>query len=167
MKKSHLKVYLASPLGFSEAGRLFYYKKLVPLVVEVGFEVLDPWILTADNILKPAITLPYGQKKKDAWQKINKVIGRNNTKAIKNCNLILAVIDGTDVDSGTASEIGYGTALGKAIVGYRSDFRLSGDNDGANINLQVEYFIKLNGGIITTNLGELKNILKHYFKKYK
>ena len=167
MKKNPPKVYLASPLGFSEAGRLFYYGKLVPLVVGVGFEVLDPWVLTADKILKPAISLSYGQTKKNKWQKINKIIGRNNTKAIKNCNLILAVIDGTDVDSGTASEIGYGTALGKAVIGYRSDFRLSSDNEGSTVNVQVEYFIKLNGGIITTNLNELKKILKNYFKKYK
>ena len=167
MKKNPPKVYLASPFGFSESGRLFYYEKLVPLVVEVGFEVLDPWVLTTDKILKPAIALPYGQKKKDKWQKINKIIGQNNAKAIKNCNLILAVVDGTDVDSGTASEIGYGAALGKAVIGYRSDFRLSSDNEGSTVNLQVEYFIKLNGGIITTNLNELKNILKHHFKKYK
>ena len=111
--------------------------------------------------------MPYGQKKKDKWQKINKIIGQNNAKAIKNCNLILAVVDGTDVDSGTASEIGYGAALGKAVIGYRSDFRLSSDNEGSTVNLQVEYFIKLNGGIITTNLSDLKNILKLHFKRYK
>ncbi len=167
MKRNLPKVYLASPLGFFESGRLFYYEKLVPLVVEAGFEVLDPWVLTADKILKPAIVLPYGQKKKDKWQKINKIIGQNNAKAIKNCNLILACLDGTDVDSGTASEIGYGAALGKVVIGYRSDFRLSSDNEGSTVNLQVEYFIKLNGGIITTNLNELKNILKRYFKRYK
>ena len=136
-------------------------------MVEAGFEVLDPWILTADKILKPAIALPYGQKKKEKWQKINKIIGRNNANAIKQCNLILVVLDGTDVDSGTASEIGYGAALGKAVVGYRNDFRLSGDNDGAMINLQVEYFINLNGGTIAATLNELKNILEHYFKRYK
>ena len=33
-----------------------------------------------------------------------------------------AVLDGTDVDSGTASEIGYAFAKGKAIVGYRGVF---------------------------------------------
>lgn len=167
MKKSPPKIYLASPLGFSESGKLFYYEKLIPMVVESGFKVLDPWVLTTDETLKPAMVLPYGQKKKNTWQKINKIIGRNNVKAIKNSNLIIAVLDGTDVDSGTASEIGYGAALGKPVIGYRSDFRLSGDNDGAIINLQVEYFIKLNGGTIAADLNELKNVLKRYFKRYK
>ncbi len=166
MKEKSPKIYLASPLGFSESGRLFYYEKLVPLVVEVGFEVLDPWVLTKDKILKPAMALPYGQKKKNKWRKINKIIGRNNANAIKKCNLILACLDGVDIDSGTAAEIGYGVALGKTVIGYRSDFRLAGDNDGALVNLQVEYFIKLSGGAIATNINELTNILKRYFKKF-
>lgn len=162
MEKNPPKVYLASPLGFSESGRLFYYEKLIPTVIKAGFEVLDPWVLTTKATLKPAILLSYGPQKRSAWQKVNKIIGRNNARAIKNSNLILAVLDGVDVDSGTASEIGYAAALGKPIIGYRGDFRLSGDNDGAVINLQVEYFIKLNGGTIATDLGELKNILKTY-----
>ena len=166
-KKNPPRVYLASPLGFSEAGKLFYYEKLIPMVVGVGFEVLDPWVLTTEKTLQPAILSPYGPKKRNAWQKINKIIGRNNVKAIRKSNLIIAVLDGVDVDSGTASEVGYGVALGRPVIGYRGDFRLSGDNEGSTVNLQVEYFIKLNRGTITTNLNELKNILKHYLKKYK
>lgn len=165
-KSGSPQVYLAGPLGFSESGKLFYYQKLVPLVVEMGFSVLDPWALTSKKILNQVITLPYGPKKKDKWHSINKVIGRNNADAIKKCNLIVACLDGTDVDSGTAAEIGYGAALGKPIIGYRSDFRLAGDNDGAIINLQMEYFIKLNGGTISFNLKELKELLKCYFKKF-
>lgn len=163
MKKSRPKVYLASPLGFSESGRLFYYEKLIPMVVKSGFEVLDPWVLTAQEVIQPAVLLPYGPKRKSAWQKINKIIGRNNVEAIRKSNLIIAVLDGVDVDSGTASEIGYGAALDKPVIGYRGDFRLSTDNDGAMINLQVEYFIRLNGGTIVTNLKELESILKSYF----
>jgi len=157
---------LASPFGFSEAGKAFYYNKLVPLLIRLGFKVLDPWVLTSDKIIKSATKLSYGQAKKNAWQKVNIIIGRNNADAIKNCDLIVAVLDGIDVDSGTASEIGYGVALGKTVIGYRGDFRLSGDNEGAQVNLQVEYFIKLSGGTITTNLDELNNALKRYFKKF-
>ena len=55
------------------------------------------------------------------------MIGGNNETAIKSAFGIFAVLDGTDVDSGTASEIGYGAAKGKIIVGYRGDFRMTGD----------------------------------------
>ena len=69
--------------------------------------------------------------------------------------LILAVLDGTDVDSGTAAEIGYAFAKGKPILGYRGDFRLSADNDGSTVNLQVEYFIRQSGGDIVASIKEL------------
>jgi nucleoside 2-deoxyribosyltransferase len=74
-------------------------------------------------------------------------------------DLIFAVLDGVDVDSGTAAEIGYGFAKGKKIVGYRGDFRLSADNEGSIVNLQVEYFIKASGGTILTRLADVASAL--------
>ena len=67
----------------------------------------------------------------------------------------MAVLDGTDVDSGTAAEIGYAFARGKLIVGYRGDFRLSADNEGSTVNLQVEYFIRASGGTIVERYEDL------------
>jgi nucleoside 2-deoxyribosyltransferase len=58
------------------------------------------------------------------------------------------------VDSGTASEIGYACAKGKPILGYRGDFRLSADNEGSMVNLQVEHFIRQSGGDIVTSLAD-------------
>ncbi len=68
---------------------------------------------------------------------------------------MIAVLDGVDVDSGTAAEIGYAFGIGKLIVGYRGDFRLSADNEGSTVNLQVEYFIRKSGGSIVTRLEDL------------
>jgi nucleoside 2-deoxyribosyltransferase len=73
---------------------------------------------------------------------------------------LLAVLDGVDIDSGTASEIGFAAALGKPIIGYRSDFRLSADNEGALVNLQVEYFIHLSGGKIVSRIDEVVEALR-------
>ena len=69
----------------------------------------------------------------------------------------IAVIDGVDVDSGTAAEIGYAFARGKPIIGYRGDVRLAADNEGAVVNLQVEYFIRQSGGCIVRSLAELND----------
>jgi len=44
--------------------------------------------------------------------------------------------------------IGFAFAKGKPIIGYRGDLRLSGDNDGAIVNLQVEYFIRLENSLV-------------------
>jgi hypothetical protein len=36
-----MKVYLAGPLGFSEAGRCYYDGTLVPEIARLGHEILD------------------------------------------------------------------------------------------------------------------------------
>lgn len=159
------KVYVASPLGFAESTRPFYNDVLLPSIKSAGFEVLDPWVLTSEKVIKTATDVPYGQKRRDKWQEVNKVIGKNNADAIEKCDLIVAVLDGVDVDSGTASEIGYGSALGKPIIGYRGDFRLSADNEGSLVNLQVEYFIKKNKGSTVTSLKDLEIALVNFYEK--
>jgi|SRR5579864_4151807 len=154
-----MKIYLAGPLGFSEVGREFYYGTLIPRIISLGHTPLDPWRLTNQSKINSVMTLPYGVAKRDTWRQLNKEIGENNQKAIDACDAVLAVLDGVDVDSGTAAEIGYAFARGKPIAGYRGDFRLSSDNEGSQINLQVEYFIERNGGKIVTQLKEIDQVL--------
>ena len=48
-------------------------------------------------------------------------IGENNRRAIDVADRVLAVLDGADVDSGTAAEIGYAFAKGKPTYGYHLD----------------------------------------------
>jgi nucleoside 2-deoxyribosyltransferase len=149
-----VRIYIAGPLGFSEAGRNFYYEKLISLVKEIGYEPLDPWNLTDSSKIDAVVKLPNGPGKRKAWQLLNLEIGHNNRLALDQCDAVFAVLDGADVDSGTAAEIGYAFARGKPIVGYRGDFRLSGDNEGCLVNLQVEYFIRQSGGEIITCLAD-------------
>ena len=150
-----MKIYMASPLGFSEAGRLFYNGTLIPEVIRLGFAVVDPWTLTDQAKIDAVQNMPYGQDRRDAWRRLDVEIGANNRAGIDSADMVLAVLDGTDVDSGTAAEIGYAFAKDKPILGYRGDFRLSGDNDGSMVNLQVEYFIRQSGGDIVTKLADL------------
>ena len=149
------RIYMASPLGFSEAGRHFYQRVLVPFVAGLGFEILDPWALTDPKRIAAVHALPYGPARRDAWRTLNHEIGATNRQAIDACAGVVAVLDGADVDSGTAAEIGYAFARGKLIVGYRGDFRLSADNEGSTVNLQVEHFIRESGGTIVERYEDL------------
>ena len=153
------KVYCASPLGFSEAGRLFLYEKLHPAIERAGFDVIDPWKLTPEEEFSRVSSIEDHADRKNAWQELNLVIGRNNAKGIDNADIVVAVLDGSDVDSGTSAEIGFACAKGKRVIGYRSDFRSSGDNEGSLVNLQVEYFIASTGGAIVTSLGALERAI--------
>jgi nucleoside 2-deoxyribosyltransferase len=153
-------IYMASPLGFSEAGRHFYNSVLVPFVKRLGYEVLDPWALGDRARIEAVQRLPYGIEKREAWRTLNREIGATNRAAIDRAHGVIAVLDGVDVDSGTAAEIGYAFARGKLIVGYRGDFRLSADNEGSTVNLQVEFFIRESGGAIVSRYEDLEAHLR-------
>jgi nucleoside 2-deoxyribosyltransferase len=150
-----MDLYLASPLGFSECGTAFYYGAVIPAIIKGGFGVLDPWKLTDQRKIDAVLAMPYGQAKRDAWEILNVEIGGNNRAAIDRCSGVFAVLDGTDVDSGTAAEIGYASARSKPVLGYRGDFRIAADNEGATVNLQVQYFIAHGGGEIIRTLDDL------------
>jgi nucleoside 2-deoxyribosyltransferase len=159
-KGTAMKIYLAGPLGFSEAGRAFHEGTIVREIARLGHAPLDPWAMEPTEPalaaeITAAIAMPYGDAKRDTWRKLNMRIGAKNRALIDGCDMVFAVLDGVDVDSGTAAEIGYACAKGKPILGYRGDFRLSADNEGSIINLQVEYFIRASGGEIIMAIKDL------------
>ncbi len=156
-------LYIASPLGFSEAGRAFSETTLLPLIRRAGYEVLDPWTLTSEARLDAVRAMPEGARRREAWLAASLEIGATNRDAIDRSDGLIAVLDGTGVDSGTAAEIGYAYARGKRMLGYRGDGRASGDNEGVVVNLQVEYFIRASGGDIVRSAGELPSALRRLF----
>ena len=155
-----MNIYLAGPFGFSEAGRAFHDGTIVREIARLGHVPLDPWAMhdtdpALDAEIKAAADMPYGRAKRDVWRKLNARIGAKNQALLDACDMVFAVLDGSDVDSGTAAEIGYAFARAKPILGYRGDFRLSADNEGSIVNLQVEYFIRASGGDIVTAIADL------------
>jgi nucleoside 2-deoxyribosyltransferase len=140
------RCYIASPLGFSEAGRHYHREVYLPALRTVVTPV-DPWGLSAQAEIEAAAT--QGRQREMALE-----IGRRNAEAIDGCELLAAYLDGQEVDSGTAAEVGYAAARGLRCFGLRTDFREAGEN-GAVVNLQVEYFVASSGGLIATNLDEL------------
>lgn len=162
MKK---KIYIASPLGFSEAGRFYMYNVIIPMIKGAGFEVLDPWDSQYSEDFKSLKGWNISEVQRQEYVFYNHLIGKDNENLIKACDGVLAILDGIDVDSGTASEIGYASALGKPILGYRGDFRLSSDNIGSIVNLQVEYFIRNSGGDIITKDWEISKYLQKIINK--
>lgn len=129
-------VYLAAPL-FSQA-ELDFNRRLRDEIKSAGFSVFLPQ--EDSNNIKDG-------KNRQA------IIFNKNVGAIENSDIIVAVIDGTDVDSGTAWEIGYAWALGKPVLGLRTDFRTMGIE--GTVNLMIERSVELCAGV-----PELLNRLK-------
>lgn len=116
---------------------------------------IDPFALAPADDIARINALPTLDAQRDAWRALNFHIGQTNARAIDASDAVLAILDGPDVDSGAAAEIGHAFARGKPIVGYCGDFRLAADNIGSTVNLQVEYFITASGGEIVTTTAEI------------
>ena len=55
--------------------------------------------------------------------------------ALERADVVVAVLDGADADSGTAWECGYAYARGKPVLALRTDFR-GGEDRGLNLMLR-------------------------------
>jgi len=143
------RIYLASPLGFAHATRGFM-EELVSALREV-IDVENPW--DDDTFAGEFAAIERVDSMAERVKRlgrVNRALGRRNVERIDRSDGVFAILDGVDVDSGTAAEIGYAFARGKYVCGLRTDLRLAGDNHGAIVNLQVQYFIEESGGVIVT-----------------
>ncbi len=140
------RCYTASPLGFSEAGREYYAKRYLPALAD-HVEPVDPWSLSRPEEFEAA--------RADGREHAFGIeVGARNAAAIRSAALLVAHLDGQEVDAGTAAEVGYAAALGLPCLGVRSDLRRSGE-PGMRVNLQLEAFIVLSGGFVAGSLDEL------------
>ena len=133
-------VYLAAPL-FSEA-ECDFNRKLRDELISAGFIVFLPQE-DSNNV-------------KDMLDR-QKIIFNKNLKGIENSDIIVAVIDGADIDSGTAWEIGFAFAKAKPVLGLRTDFRTLGIE--GTVNLMIERSV-----VICMSVPELLNHLKSRFR---
>lgn len=129
-------VYLAAPL-FSEA-ECDFNRKLKSELNSFGFDVFLPQE-DSNNV-------------HDRTDR-QKIIFNKNLAGIEKSDILVAVIDGADVDSGTAWEIGYAFAKGKPVIGLRTDFRTLGIE--GTVNLMIERSV-----ILCMSISELLNHLK-------
>jgi len=109
-----MQIYLAAPL-FSEAEKNFNLA-IAKLILE--------------NCPDVKMFLPQAIAYKNSQQ-----IFEDCQKGVASSNIILAVMDGADADSGTCWECGYAYALKKPIILLRTDIRNSGDSGGFNAML--------------------------------
>jgi nucleoside 2-deoxyribosyltransferase len=108
-------IYFAGPL-FTQAER-HWNNRIVTALRGLGHTVIAPQELTC--------ALP--------------MIFDANVAGLHKCDVVVAVLEGADVDSGTAWECGYARHAGKVVIGIRTDFRAGGDDPKAPVNLMISY----------------------------
>ena len=130
-----MKVYIAGPLC-SKKEREFL-EKIDCLVRKLGF---DTYLPHRDCGLYKNI--------KDI-----KRIAERDIEEVKNCDLIIGVLNGIVVGAGTAFELGYAKSLGKKIIGLKTDRKV--DESLGDISAVIVGSIE-----IVESLKELEEKLK-------
>jgi len=148
------KVYLASPLGFSPEYRS-YRERIKARLTQLGYEVFDPWEQPFSKAIHEASRIENHDEQIRAFNRLAQKIGVVNENAIRDCDILLGVLDGTEVDSGTAAEIGFAAGIAKPVFGLRTDWRDSGEF-GLPVNLQLLHFIETSGGKLVRRIEEIK-----------
>jgi nucleoside 2-deoxyribosyltransferase len=114
------RVYLAAPL-FSEAER-DYNERIAELLRDIFFDVYLPQDVGDDTSSR---TLAQ-----------HKRVYTKNVESLSSADIVVAIIDGADADSGTVWEMGYAKALGKPVIALRTDFRNIGQHERVNLMLE-------------------------------
>ena len=128
--------------------------ELEQVLVGTGIDVINPWKSDFGAAFQRANAIADYAERVAALARVNTEVARKNEESIRAADVVFAVLDGVDVDSGTASEMGFAYALGKRIHGLRTDTRLIGDNAGSVVNLQVQYWIEASGGKLVRTLAD-------------
>jgi nucleoside 2-deoxyribosyltransferase len=126
-------IYLTGPL-FTEAER-DWHRKTKRLLLEQASRRGEPVeILWPYELITPEEIAALGAEARAE-------IFRRCKAGLDRADLLIALLDGTQVDDGTAWEIGYFFATKAAdakIVGIRTDFRRAGESEHAIVNAMVE-----------------------------
>lgn len=115
-------VYLAGPL-FTQA-EWQWNESLATELRSQGLDVILPQA-TATSMLA-------GKEEFDAEK-----IFRQNVADIHRAHFVVAVLDGPDPDSGTCWECGFAFAMGRPVVGIRTDLRTGGDDAATSTNIML------------------------------
>src|SRR4051794_22819992 len=85
-------IYLAGPLGFSESGRDFKDRVLIPQLTGAGYTVVDPFSFGYQARFDAIAKLP-SEARRGALQKLDMEIGHRNRSEIDGSDAVLAVLD--------------------------------------------------------------------------
>jgi len=134
------RVFLAAPI-FSTAEREFN-SKLAWMLRKMGYDVF----------LAQELPLLSSSSKEEKVK-----IFSMDIENLDNSDVVVAVLDGCDVDSGVAFEIGYAYAKGKPIIGVKTDHRCFSPHEEVNLMIEVPAKIVIGRTVeeISSKIGEI------------
>lgn len=147
------RVHVAGPL-FSDAERE-YLERMVEMLASTSYlDAHDDFFLPH----RDGMELGKGPSRKDVFYL--------DIHALEDASVVVALLDGQDVDSGTCVELGYAYAMGKKMFGLLTDFRSyrTDDQEPHRPNLMV-WGVCENGATLYHHLVPLSMAFATYMDK--
>ena len=140
-------IYIAAPL-FSKMETDYIDKIVLYICEKLNLDICDFYIPHRNN----------------NYYDNDSTIYDKNYENLNGCDIMIAILDGKDTDSGTAFEIGYFEAQDKIVLGLLTDTRSYNDNHELNEKLNTMIFGSCNYGELIFNqiddlVEELNDIL--------
>lgn len=146
-----LKIYLSSAL-FSHNERAWNRSLALSLSQDLdGAEVILPQDFRIDGKFNDAKT--FGS------------LFKKCVSSVAECDVVVAILDGADIDSGTAFEVGFAYAKNIPVIGVRTDYR-EGQDKGVNLMLAESCLSIVREYSFTENVSQLSQNIAKRIKKY-
>jgi len=116
------KLYLANPYGFSKQTKVLLFE-YIKIFHNLKIEVYEPFE-RSKNLCKNEGNWAFD-------------LAKSNYDALKKCDCIFAIVNGTPPDEGVMIELGIAIALNKKIFLFRDDFRNCSDSNKYPLNLML------------------------------
>jgi nucleoside 2-deoxyribosyltransferase len=123
-----MQIFFAAPL-FNEAERGFN-KRVAETFRGEGFDV---WLAQEHKFIEKSSM----DEKRQIFEE--------DLQALRESDIVVALLDGVDVDSGVAFEVGYAHAFKKRIVGLKTDHRVFSKIEEVNLMLEVPIVVICRG----------------------
>jgi len=148
-------VYVAGPL-FSDAERAFLEQIVNTLAKSVGLDPLADFFLPH----RDGGELGKGPTRRDIFAM--------DQRNLASAEVVVALLDGQDVDSGTCIELGYAYAKDKKIFGILTDFRsyCTSDTEPHRPNLMV-WGVCEKGATLFHKISDLAESFRSYLDRNK
>jgi len=155
-----IKIYFAAPL-FTQAERIWnrMLKKAIEKIAKA--QELEIRILFPQDIAEKILSNDrYSEKHKKDLLHDDLLFTK-----VGNADIIMAILDGADSDSGTSGELCAAKVLNKRIIGIRTDFRGSGEDKGLNLMLSRGLDALIHFPSFNENIDELAGKIVGAIKK--
>ena len=121
--KRQMRIYLASPYGFSAQWQRLLLPEFISALESLGLEVWEPFERNGQvDLAQPGW----------AYQ-----VAQRDLQDVKDADALFAIVNGTPPDEGVMVELGAAIALGKPTFLFRDDFRRCTDSEDYPLNLML------------------------------